>query len=153
MNTAIETALNVRPEFLAEALPYADHVFADCKLIDDAAHRRYVGAPNERILANLATLLTGERRADVTVRTPLIPGVTDGEDNIAGIASFISGLYPDVRYELLNYNPLASAKYDVLPGREFLFAPEENPPLFSKAQMAGFRDLARANGVWNLIVE
>lgn len=153
MHTAIETALNVRQEFLAEAIPYADHIFADCKLIDDAEHRRFVGAPNGRVLDNLAFLLTGDRRDDVTVRTPLIPGITDTVDNIAGIASFLSGIYPDVRYELLNYNPLAAAKYDVLPGRNFLFEPDENPKMFSKAQMEEFRSLARTHGIRNLVVE
>ncbi len=147
INTALETALNVRGEFLANALPWADHVYADCKLIDPEAHRRYTGHTNELILANLTDLLTGERRDDVTVRTPLIPGITDSPENIAGIARFISSIYPDVRYELLNYNPLAAAKYDVLPGVLYVFDTDENPKMFNREQLAGFHQIARANGV------
>lgn len=153
INTALETALNVRQEFLFEALPGVDHVFADCKLIDPEAHRRYTGHTNERVLANLAALLRGDRRDDITVRTPLIPGITDGEENIAGIARFISGVYPDVTYELLNYNPLAAAKYDVLPGVMYVFDTDENPRMFNPAQMEGFREIARANGVRNLVAD
>lgn len=151
IDTAVETALNVRREHVFDALAWCDHMFADCKLIDSAAHRRHAGHGNERILSNLKALLLSDRRDDITVRTPLIPGITDGADNIAGIARFISGLYPEVRYELLNYNPLAAAKYDNLPGRDFVFSAEDNPPIFTKAQLAGFYDLARANGVRNLV--
>ncbi|MEL4359245.1 MULTISPECIES: glycyl-radical enzyme activating protein [unclassified Luteococcus] len=151
INTAIETALNVRTEFLLEALPYTDHVFADCKLIDPVQHKRWIGHDNELILKNLAVLLTGDRRDDVTVRTPMIPTVTDTVENIEGIARHISGLYPDVRYELLNYNPMAAAKYDVLPTRTFLFERERNPTMYSALQMDSFRQQARRAGVRNLV--
>ena len=42
------------------------------------------------------------------------------QDNIMEIASFISQIYPDVKYEILNYNPLAEAKYHLVE-REFCF--------------------------------
>lgn len=151
INTAVETALNVRTEFLLEALPHCDHVFADCKLIDPVAHERYTGHDNALILENLRVLLTGDRCDDVTVRTPMIPGVTDTEENIRGIASYISGLYPGVRYELLNYNPLAAAKYEVLPGRDYLFEKDQNPTMYSRAQMDAFGDIAREAGVRHLV--
>lgn len=152
MNTAIETALNVRPEFLLDALPHVNSVFADCKILNPELHRRYTGHTNERILANLRMLLTSDRRDDVVVRTPLIPGITDTKENIAGISRFISEIYADVRYELLNYNPLAAGKYDVLPGVDYVFEPEENPQMFSKARMAEFQDIVRTNGVRHLVV-
>lgn len=151
IDTAIETALNVRQEFLFDALEWADHVFADCKLIEPQAHRRYTGHSNERVLANLAALLRSDRRDDITVRTPLIPGITDSRENIAGIARFISGIYPDVRYELLNYNPLAAAKYSVLPGVMYVFDTDENPRMFNKEQMEEFQTLALENGILNLV--
>lgn len=152
INVAIETALNVKPEHLFDTLPHLDHVFADLKLIDDEAHRRYTGMPNSRVLANLEALLGSDRRSDVTIRTPMIPGITDSEANIAGIAQFVTAIYPDVRYELLNYNPLAAAKYEVLPGVDFVFGKDDNPQMFSKAQMAVFEQVARDNGVRNIVV-
>lgn len=153
IHTAIETALNVRTEFVLNALLHVDHLFADCKLIDPDAHQRYTGQRNDLILANITALLTGDRRNDVTIRTPMIPGITATPENIAGIAGFISGLHQGVRYELLNYNPLAAAKYDVLPGQDFQFTRDENPPMYSAAQMDEFRAIARDAGVRNLIVE
>lgn len=153
IHTTIETALNVRAEFVRQVLPWLDHIYADCKIMDPQAHRRHTGQSNERVLENLAELLTGPRRGDVTVRTPMIPGITDSAGNIAAIASFISGLYPQVRYELLNYNPLAAAKYDQQPDRDYVFDREENPPMFTQPQMEAFRQIARDAGVTNLVVE
>lgn len=151
IHTAIETALNVRPEFLAAALPYVNQIFADCKVMDPELHRRHIGHDNALILENLRSLLLGPRRTEVVVRTPMIPGISDTEENIGAIARFISSAYPDVTYEILNYNPLAAAKYDVLPGREFLFDRASNPPLYADDQMEGFRAVARENGVRNVI--
>ncbi|MFV0407532.1 MAG: hypothetical protein ACK5LN_12065 [Propioniciclava sp.] len=56
-----------------------------------------------------------------------------------------------MRYELLNYNPLAAGKYDVLPGVVCVFDTDENPQMLSKAQLAEFQDLARSNGIRNLV--
>lgn len=153
INTAVETALNVREQFVLDVLPSTDHVFADCKLMDNQAHLRHVGHGNERILSNLRALLESDRRQDVTVRTPMIPGVTDSEANIAAIARFITDIYPDVNYELLNYNPLAAAKYELLPEREYIFEKQSNPGMFTRAEMENFRSIARAHGVRNAIAQ
>ena len=37
--TSIETALNVKSEVVREAIKYLDHVFADCKIIDEEQHK------------------------------------------------------------------------------------------------------------------
>ena len=76
--------------------------------------------------------------------------MTTDRDNIAGIAKFISGLCPEIKYELLNYNPLAEAKYAMV-DKEFCF--EKNPPLYSDNQMRAFGKIATDNGVKNLILE
>lgn len=153
VHTAIETALNVRTEFVLESLAHVDQFFADFKIFDNAEHQRWIGQPNDLIKTNIAALLTSERAGDVIVRTPLIPGVTATEENIGAIVGFICGLYPEVRYELLNYNPLAIAKYELLPNREFLFSREQNPRRYTSAEMAAFRDIARDAGVRNLVVD
>jgi pyruvate formate lyase activating enzyme len=153
IDTAIETALNVRAQVLLEVLPHIDHVFADLKLMDAAAHRHYVGPGLDQILANLELLLTGPRASAVTVRTPMIPGITDDDANVHAIASFISGLYADVRYEILNYNRLAAAKYTVLPGRDYVFDRDHNPAMLSRTRMDQLRDVARAGGVRKIVAD
>lgn len=42
------------------------------------------------------------------------------EENITAISKFITSNYKDAAYELLNYNPLAKAKY-ALTGKQYCF--------------------------------
>jgi len=150
IQTAIETALNVPWENVAEAIPYLDIIYADLKILDDSSHRRYIGFSNERILRNIRNLLQSEAGSRVIIRTPMIPGMTAEEENIAGIAGFISSVLPDVRYELLNYNPLAGAKYHLV-GRKYCF--EKNPEKYTAAEMRHFAEIADRSGVRNTIAE
>lgn len=149
IHTAIETSLFTTPARLRTALPYLDQVFADCKILDRERHKAATGVDNAPILENLRILLT-EAPGQVTIRTPLIPTFTADAGNIRGIARFLTGIRPDVSYELLNYNPLAEGKYELV-GEKFCF--EDNPKLYTKAQMEEFYAAAREGGVTNLIVE
>ena len=107
--------------------------------------------PNETIRENLRYLLTHpEYRNRVIVRTPMIPEYTACPENIAQIARFLTSLYPDTAYEILNYNPLAAGKYDLV-GRTYCFT--ENPKLYTPDQMESFARIARENGVKNLILD
>lgn len=150
ITTTIETASHIPMPIYKEAMKYIDYVYADLKIMDSNLHKKYTGVDNTRIVQNLKWLLMSEKKENVIIRTPLIPGMTATEENIAGIAKFISGLYSEVKYEILNYNPLAQAKYDMV-DKEFCF--ENNPPLYSDDQMRAFGKIATDNGVKNLILE
>lgn len=80
----------------------------------------------------------------------MIPQFTALPGNISDIARFISSIYPQVAYELLNYNPLAQAKYSLL-GQPYCFT--ENIPRYSETDMQSFYKLARAAGIQRLIIE
>ncbi len=149
-HTAIETSLYAPPETVERVLPHLDQIFADLKVFDSEQHQRCTGVPNTRILQNLALLLQSPVRERATIRTPLIPGYTTSEENLAAIAGFLSGLYPDVKYELLNYNPLAEAKYHLV-DREYCFT--ENPKLYTKSEMQHFGEIVQAHGIRNLVLE
>ncbi|PKN60115.1 MAG: glycyl-radical enzyme activating protein [Deltaproteobacteria bacterium HGW-Deltaproteobacteria-11] len=100
-------------KFQSALMPYLDAVYFDIKLIDDDAHRRFTGTSNERILDNFKKLVDMTRDSSVTVlpRTPLVPGITDTDGNMEGIAAFLAGL--GVRKAaLLSYNPLWHVKAD-----------------------------------------
>ena len=150
IHTAVETALYVPTETVREVLPWLDLVYADFKIFDDEAHQRYVGVSNRRIREHLQLLLTSEKKGQAIIRTPMIPGLTDTEGNIASIARFLSGIYPEVSYELLNYNPLAGAKYHLV-DREYYF--KDNPKRYPKEEMMHFADIARENGVKHVIID
>lgn len=150
ITTTIETASHIPADIYREAMKYIDYVYADLKIIDGDNHRKYTGVGNDLIKQNLTWLLSSDKAENVIIRTPLIPGMTTEEENIAGIAKFISNIYPEIKYEILNYNPLAQAKYDMV-DKAFCF--EKNPPLYSDSQMRAFGRIATDNGVKNLILE
>ena len=86
----------------------------------------------------------------VIVRTPLIPTLTATKENIEQISRFISSCYDKVKYELLNYNPLAKAKYSYL-DMEYCF--NENPKLYTNEQMEQFYAIAQTHGIQQFIKE
>jgi pyruvate formate lyase activating enzyme len=148
INTAIETALFVPQESVKRALPYLDQIYADLKIFDSDMQKKYTGVPNERIKENIKFLLESDKKENVIIRTPLIPTFTAYEENIGKIAEYISGIYPEVHYELLNYNPMAEGKY-YLVDREYCF--KENPKAYTKEQLKAFGNIARKHGIKNLI--
>lgn len=172
VHTAIETALFVPEGNLRTVLPHLDHVFADCKIFDREAHRAATCVPNDTILANLRMLLRGACGAEtpmdvvaaadgakaggarafptVTIRTPMIPHYTATEENIAAIARFLASEHPNVHYELLNYNPLAAAKYKLV-GRAYCF--DENPRAFTAEEMNHFACIAKNAGLKNVTID
>ena len=91
LHTLVETAGVFDLSHFAEAiLPHLDMLYFDIKLIRPEEHRRYCRAHNEHILANFVSLHDWARTSELEIlpRTPLIPGITDTEHNLAGIADF-----------------------------------------------------------------
>ena len=108
LHTAIETSGFAPPSVFRRAADAADYIIMDLKLADPAAHKAYTGADNAVILENAAYLRACGKPHEF--RTPLIPGITDTEDNLAALR-VIAG---DSPHELLPYNTLAGAKYPML---------------------------------------
>jgi pyruvate formate lyase activating enzyme len=90
-------------------LARVDLAYYDLKLIDPAAHRRYTGGSNAPILGNLRVLSASG--VPYVIRVPLVPGVTDTDENLSAIAGTVRGLPGLVRVDLLPYNRAAGAKY------------------------------------------
>jgi pyruvate formate lyase activating enzyme len=101
-------------------------VFYDLKLIDPQMHRRYTGCDNELILHNLQVLSASG--VPFVIRVPLIPGVTDTEENMRAIARTIGGLAGLLRVDLLAYNRAAGAKYPAA-GMQFHPDYDEDQPV------------------------
>jgi len=109
IHTAIETCGASAWPQLEALLPHTDLVLYDVKLIDDEAHQRWTGASNRQILDNLSRL----PRDAVQVRVPLIPGITDTDENLTAVFGKVRNL--DIAsVALLPYNPAAAAKYEWL---------------------------------------
>lgn len=109
---AVETNLSLPWAGMRDALAGVDLIMFDIKLADDEAHRRHTGISNRQILENAARL--DELGVALLARTPLIPGVTDTEENIRAVSGLLSGMKNLTAYELLNFNPLGASKYDAM---------------------------------------
>lgn len=103
-----------------------DEVIMDLKLMDDRLHRQYTGVSNARILDNARWLMRSGKPC--RFRVPLIPGVSDTEENMRATAAFIAEGNPRVPLELLPYHVTAGAKYAML-GRPYAPAFDVNQPV------------------------
>jgi len=105
VHTAIESNLYCPKDVLERVAEQADLIMADLKIFDSGRHRRYTGAGNEIIKANLLSV-----RKPLIVRTPVIRGINDTPEEIGQIAA-LSGQIPTLLYyELLPYHPLGLSK-------------------------------------------
>ena len=157
VHTIVETCGACSWRVLKETADTADTIYYDIKLIDERQHAKWTGSSNRRILENAIRLGqisshidTGRDRPALkdVVRVPLIPGVTDTDDNIRDILSFIREA--NLRtVEFLPYNTSAGAKYEWL-SREFTLG--ENTRANDEA-LARARDLAKASGVAVISIE
>ena len=91
-------------------------VYYDLKLIDRQAHKRYTGCQNDLILKNLQVMSING--VPFVIRVPLVPGITDTNENLAAIARTIKDMPGMLRVDLLPYNRTAGAKYQAA-GMEF----------------------------------
>lgn len=84
--------------------------YYDMKIADENLHKQYTGVSNKIILVNLQHLM--EMHSDVTLRMPMIPGITDTEENLSDTARLIREFCPKgTPIHLLPYNSLAEGKY------------------------------------------
>lgn len=121
VHKAIETSGFASADVFTRVIDRVDYVMMDLKLIDPALHRRYCGVDNEPILRNFELLRQSGK--PYLVRVPLIPDITDTDENLRRIAAVVG----DSPVELLPYNRMAGAKYPSV-GKNFtdLIAREEN---------------------------
>ena len=150
IHTALETSLFGPQEAGLGLFSRLDPLYADFKIYDTGEHRRLTGVPNERIKENIRLLLESEKRDCTVIRTPMIPGMTADPENITAISRYISGIYEHVSYELLNYNPLAEAKYPLV-DRVFSLKGIREP--YSSQAMKAFADAAAAGGTKHVIIK
>jgi len=122
-HTALETAAFASEEVMEQVMPYIDLFLCDLKLIDEKDHQMKTGVSNRMILRNLLRLR--EAGKQVILRIPVIPGYTDGDENLMGIGDF-AAKEGFTEIHLLPYHNYGEAKYKQL-GR--IYALEGIPPM------------------------
>lgn len=129
-------------------LAHVQLVLFDLKLAGRDRHREATGVYPDRIIANAAAI--AERGLAMWIRTPVVPGHTDDEENISALATIIRDRLPTVqRWDLLAYTNLGRPKYHRLDIPYQL----EDTGLPERAQMerlaAIASDISGTNVVWS----
>jgi pyruvate formate lyase activating enzyme len=143
--TTLESSFHAPWASIEPLLGVIDLFIVDVKVADPEAHRVATGVSNDLILANLRRLagaLHGSGR--ILVRVPLVPGYTATPGNLAAIADLVVEIDPALPVELMNFNPLASAKYRRM-GMPHEFA--DVTTSYSPAEMHAFRSLFAERGL------
>ena len=118
VNTTLDTAGNpftLEEPFIGkfeELMQYTDLVMLDLKQTDAAAHKRLTGWDNGNIL-EMARWLSDHGK-DMWIRRVLVPGVTDGEEELKQLKQFIDSLKTVKRVEILPYHTLGQFKWENL---------------------------------------
>jgi pyruvate formate lyase activating enzyme len=140
IHTILDTSGFASAEVFARVAAQADLVLYDLKLIGSEAHRRFTGAANDVILRNLEALAaTGK---PIVVRFPMVPGVNDGEEELAAMTGFLRRIgLQDV--DLMPWHSIGSEKYKRLgldgPAGDFAESPERVREVSGALQRAGLR--------------
>lgn len=110
IDTAIETNMSFPFKAIEQLLPYLNRIYCDIKSMDDVMHKKTTSVSNGKVLDNISKLAVFN--IPIVIRTPLIPGLTDSDENIRRSAKWIKENSNAEYYELLNYNSFAKMKYE-----------------------------------------
>ncbi|MBP6229918.1 MAG: glycyl-radical enzyme activating protein [Pseudomonadales bacterium] len=113
IHTTVDTCGLASRRAVERVLAHTDLVLFDLKAINCERHRAITGMPNEQILENSRRV--ADSGVAMIVRVPLIPGLTDAEDNIRDIADFVRSLgRDDIAVNVLPYHRFGENKYRML---------------------------------------
>ena len=110
INTAIDTTGFAPLADFEKIYDLTDTFLYDLKLIDDKFHYEYCGVSNKLIHENLKEL--SSRGGKIILRLPIIPTLTDTEENIKQTISYISTLKNIREIDLLPFHTTAKSKYE-----------------------------------------
>ena len=108
VHRAIQTSGYAKPEIFNKVLENVDYVLFDLKIMDVEKSIEYTSKDNSQIKQNFITLAKSGK--EFVVRVPLIPTITDTEENVTKIAQFMSENGAK-KVELMPYHKLTGSKY------------------------------------------
>jgi len=110
INTILDTCGYAYSEEFDRICGLVDLFLYDIKIIDDTEHLKYTGKSNKLILENLKML--SENGEKIEIRIPIVPGITDTEENLEAIVRFLAHLENIYKVCLLPYNKLGEDKLE-----------------------------------------
>lgn len=112
LHTTLDTTGHAPALGLEKVLRHTDLVLFDLKVMDDDLHLMTAGVSNRTILENARRVSASA--AQMIIRVPLIPGVSDTDENITAIAGFAKALRPGLVVNVLPYHRFGMNKYRML---------------------------------------
>ncbi len=109
IHIALDTSGYAQKEIFEKFIEFVDLFLYDLKIIDNAKHMYYTGVSSDLILSNLELLSKKDKH--VIIRIPIIPGITDTEENLSQLSDFIKSLRNIHKVSLLPYNKMGEEKY------------------------------------------
>ena len=109
IHTALDTSGFAQEEAVQQVAPLTDLFLFDIKHLSDSEHQSLTGVRNDMVLQNLRYLVGLGKK--VVVRYPLIPGMNDGEENLAAMRNLFVELPGLGDLHILPYHSIANGKY------------------------------------------
>lgn len=97
---------------LEKVLKYTNLVLFDIKAMDNEVHTKTTGVSNRSVLDNAQRV--ADSNVPMIIRVPLIPDITDTDENITAIAQFVKKLRPGQMVNVLPYHRFGMNKYTML---------------------------------------
>lgn len=143
INTAVDTSGYVSAKNLKMLIPFTDLFLFDIKNLDSIVHKKYTGVDNKLILSNLDMLL--DSGANVMIRIPVIPGISDNIAYMERLRQFIIEKKSDTIREinLLPYHKTGSSKYRRFKMKDRMEGVDQIPV----SKMNEFKDLLSSAGI------
>lgn len=110
IHTTLDTSGFANLNVAAKVLECVDLVLLCIKAFDPALHARVAGVPREPTLKFAQYL--HEIKKPAWIRFVLVPGLTDGADNVEGLAQFLSGMRNIEKVEILPFHKMGEYKWE-----------------------------------------
>lgn len=139
IHIALETSGYAPDAVFRSAMSVCDLIMIDWKVSDPEKHKKYTGG-NQDIIRRHVKMLT-EGSTPFILRMPIIPGVNDEPDHFAQAARLVASAPALQGIELLPYQPVAGAKYEMVnlryqPPCDATSRPHYYPEIFDQYKMS-----------------
>jgi pyruvate formate lyase activating enzyme len=142
LHTAVDTSGHLGSRVDDELLELTDLWLLDIKSFVPSIYKRVTGVDRAPTLAFARRLAA--RKRPMWIRFVLVPGLTDGAENIEGVAAFAAGLGDAVeRVDVLPFHKMGEAKW-AASGRHYTLT-ETQPPSAEATEAA--REIFRSHGL------
>lgn len=111
-HTCLDTNGYLLTEDVKECLKYANHILPDLKQANSEKHKTLTWLDNQHPMDFVKYL--DEQQKTYWIRYVVVPGYTDGEDDVRKLGEFLQTLPNFQRIELLPYHNLGRNKWDKL---------------------------------------